>query len=308
MQDPPIWQRVLAALAYLLPWSDAFSFGRGLFGLFPALQWLGVPILPIALLEQAVPFGGLVLFLVLFLAVVRNSKVPYVIRFNVLQAILIDIVVVLVSLAFQVLQLGALDFGAELDLLTSVRRAYPDCTLRVDANGSFSSLPEGEALRRCEALADLGVHSIEQPLRAGRWVELAALCRTSPLPIALDEELIGLTSTEVRRAMLHTVRPAYIVLKPSLIGGLREANAWVDLASEVGAGWWATSALESNVGLNAIAQWTADALSSLPAADRLPQGLGTGGLFTNNLASPLAVRDGGLWIDHGPQATPWSLP
>ena len=87
MQDPPIWQRVLAALAYLLPWSDAFSFGRGLFGLFPALQWLGVPILPIALLEQAVPFGGLVLFLVLFLAVVRNSKVPYVIRFNVLQAI-----------------------------------------------------------------------------------------------------------------------------------------------------------------------------------------------------------------------------
>jgi hypothetical protein len=110
MQDPPIWQRVLAALAYLLPWSDAFSFGRGLFGLVPALQWLGVPILPIALLEQAVPFGGLVLFLVLFLAVVRNNKVPYVIRFNVLQAILIDIVVVLVSLAFQVLQLGALDF------------------------------------------------------------------------------------------------------------------------------------------------------------------------------------------------------
>ena len=110
MQDPPIWQRVLAALAYLVPWSDAFSFGRGLFGLFPALQWLGVPILPIALLEQAVPFGGLVLFLVLFLAVVRNSKVPYLIRFNVLQAILIDIVVVLVSLAFQVLQLGALDF------------------------------------------------------------------------------------------------------------------------------------------------------------------------------------------------------
>ncbi|MGA1373506.1 MAG: o-succinylbenzoate synthase [Flavobacteriales bacterium] len=216
----------------------------------------------------------------------------------------------LVSHGFTTLKfkVGALDFGAELDLLTSVRRAHPDCTLRVDANGSFSSLPEGEALRRCEALADLGVHSIEQPLRAGRWVELAALCRTSPLPIALDEELIGLTSTEVRRAMLHTVRPAYIVLKPSLIGGLREANAWVDLASEVGAGWWATSALESNVGLNAIAQWTADALSSVPAADRLPQGLGTGGLFTNNLASPLAVRDGGLWIDHGPQATSWSLP
>ncbi len=110
MQAPPIWQRLLAALAYLLPWSDAFPFGRGLIGLFPALQWLGVPALPVALVEQVVPFGGLVLFLVLFLAVVRNGRVPYPIRFNVLQAILIDIVVVLVTLAFQVLQLNALDF------------------------------------------------------------------------------------------------------------------------------------------------------------------------------------------------------
>lgn len=110
MQTSPIWQRLLAALAYLLPWSDAFPFGSNLFGLFPALQWLGLPILPIALLEQAVPFGGLVLFLVLFLAVVRNSRVPYLIRFNVLQAILVDIVVVLISLAFQVLRLNSLDF------------------------------------------------------------------------------------------------------------------------------------------------------------------------------------------------------
>ncbi|MEB3326846.1 MAG: Tic20 family protein [Synechococcus sp.] len=110
MQTSPIWQRLLAALAYLLPWSDAFPFGSNLFGLFPALQWLGLPILSIALLEQAVPFGGLVLFLVLFLAVVRNSRVPYLIRFNVLQAILVDIVVVLISLAFQVLRLNSLDF------------------------------------------------------------------------------------------------------------------------------------------------------------------------------------------------------
>jgi len=110
MQTSPIWQRLLAALAYLLPWSHAFPFGSNLFGLFPALQWLGLPILPIALLEQAVPFGGLVLFLVLFLAVVRNSRVPYLIRFNVLQAILVDIVVVLISLAFQVLRLNSLDF------------------------------------------------------------------------------------------------------------------------------------------------------------------------------------------------------
>jgi hypothetical protein len=110
MQAPPIWQRLLAALAYLLPWSDAYSFGRGLVGLFPALQWLGLPALPVALIEQVVPFGGLVLFLVLYLAVVRNARVPYLIRFNVLQAILVDIVVVLVALAFQVLQLNALDF------------------------------------------------------------------------------------------------------------------------------------------------------------------------------------------------------
>lgn len=103
MQDPPIWQRLLAAAAYLLPWSDAIPFGRALFGLFPALQWLSVPALPLAVLEQAVPFGGLVLFLVLYLAVVRNPRVPYGIRFNVLQAILIDIVLVLVSLAFQLL-------------------------------------------------------------------------------------------------------------------------------------------------------------------------------------------------------------
>ena len=110
MQAPPIWQRLLAALAYLLPWSDAYSFGQGLVGLFPALQWLGLPALPVALLEQVVPFGGLVLFLVLYLAVVRNDRVPYLIRFNVLQAILVDIVVVLVTLAFQVLQLNALTF------------------------------------------------------------------------------------------------------------------------------------------------------------------------------------------------------
>jgi uncharacterized membrane protein len=103
MQAPPIWQRLLAAAAYLLPWSDAIPFGRALFGLFPALQWLSVPALPIAVLEQAVPFGGLVLFLVLYLAVVRNAQVPYGIRFNVLQAILIDIVLVLVSLVFQLL-------------------------------------------------------------------------------------------------------------------------------------------------------------------------------------------------------------
>jgi len=103
MQAPPIWQRLLAAAAYLLPWSDAIPFGRSLFGLFPFLQWLSVPALPVAMLQQMVPFGGLVLFLALYLAVVRNGQVPYPIRFNVLQAILIDIVLVVVSLAFNLL-------------------------------------------------------------------------------------------------------------------------------------------------------------------------------------------------------------
>lgn len=110
MASIPIWQRLLALLAYLLPWSDGVAFGRYLFPLFPALQWLTLPALPVLMLQQMVPFGGFLLFLVLYLAVVRNQKVPYYLRFHVLQAILIDIVVVLVSLAFQVLQLGALDF------------------------------------------------------------------------------------------------------------------------------------------------------------------------------------------------------
>jgi hypothetical protein len=118
MQGPPIWQRLLAALAYLLPWSDALPFGQSLFGLFPALQWLSLPALPLLLLQQAVPFGGFLLFLVLFLAVVRNTKVPYLIRFNVLQAILVDILLILVSLAFSVL-LAPLGIGFALRTLSN---------------------------------------------------------------------------------------------------------------------------------------------------------------------------------------------
>jgi hypothetical protein len=118
MQGPPIWQRLLAALAYLLPWSDALPFGQSLFGLFPVLQWLSLPALPLMLLQQAVPFGGFLLFLVLFLAVVRNTKVPYLIRFNVLQAILVDILLILVSLAFRVL-LAPLGIGFALRTLSN---------------------------------------------------------------------------------------------------------------------------------------------------------------------------------------------
>jgi o-succinylbenzoate synthase len=212
----------------------------------------------------------------------------------------------LVERGFQTLKfkVGAQAHEAELALLGRVREAFPGVTVRVDANGAFSALAEGEALARLQALAALGVHSIEQPLRAGNWAAMAALCRESPLPIALDEELIGVTSREVRRAMLQSIRPAFLVLKPSLIGGLREANEWVDLAEEVGAGWWATSALESNVGLNAIAQWTADALMEVAAAQRLPQGLGTGGLFTNNVEVGLSVAEGQIRRTP-PQSAPW---
>lgn len=190
-------------------------------------------------------------------------------------------------------KVGTLRFEEELELAREIRRRAGTRTLRVDANGAFSVSESGwTPLRKCEALAELELHSIEQPLKAGNWKEMEALCAASPLPIALDEELIGLNTTELRRGMLGLVKPAYLVLKPSLVGGLREANHWIDLAAEVGAGWWATSALESNIGLDAIAQWTADAA---PAS--VAQGLGTGGLFVNNIESPLEVRDGALWAN-----------
>jgi o-succinylbenzoate synthase len=194
-------------------------------------------------------------------------------------------------------KIGTMPFEAELELVAEIRRRCPVAdgfTLRVDANGAFSKDEKGwRPLQKCEALAAYELHSIEQPLKAGHWKEMQALCEASPLPIALDEELIGLTTTELRRGMLGLVKPAFVVLKPSLIGGLREANHWIDLAAEIGAGWWATSALESNVGLNAIAQWAADAM----ADSGVPQGLGTGGLFVNNVEAPLVVRDGFLWLE-----------
>ena len=140
------------------------------------------------------------------------------------------------------------------------------------------------------------IHSVEQPIRPGQWKKMQLVCQGSPIPIALDEELIGVHDTALRRNLLHLVKPDYIILKPSLIGGFVEANHWIDLAAEVDAAWWATSALESNVGLNAIAQWAADAISEDPMP--LPQGLGTGSLFTDNIPSPLVVSGGTLRMDH----------
>jgi o-succinylbenzoate synthase len=193
-------------------------------------------------------------------------------------------------------KVGAHDWDTELGMLQQVRERYPspDFTLRVDANGAFSSLSLDETRARLEALARLKIHSIEQPLKPHDRDGLAELCEENILPIALDESLIGVHVLKDRMQLLDQVRPQFLVLKPSLIGGLDAATVWSRLAEQRGVGWWATSALESNVGLNAIAQWTAVQPALSPDGARLPQGLGTGGLFINNLPSPLAVTNGTL--------------
>lgn len=178
------------------------------------------------------------------------------------------------------LKIGALDFELECSLLSSLRQRFDKSVLqiRVDANGAFS--PE-EALGKLERLSQFDIHSIEQPIAVNQWVKMKQLCDSSPIPIALDEELIGRCTDLQKQALLEAVAPHYLILKPSLIGGWTGANRWAALAEEQGIEWWATSALESNVGLNAIAQWCADKHVSMP------QGLGTGQLFTNNIQSPL---------------------
>src|SRR5690606_13657709 len=148
------------------------------------------------------------------------------------------------------------------------------------ANGAFSA---NEALEKLKRLSDCDLHSIEQPIKAGQWQEMARLCEETPLPIALDEELIGVFSVTKKQELLQTIKPQYIILKPSLIGGFRESDLWIKLAENQNSGWWITSALESNIGLNAIAQYTYSKNS------KLPQGLGTGSLYTNNIISPLEI-------------------
>jgi L-alanine-DL-glutamate epimerase-like enolase superfamily enzyme len=178
----------------------------------------------------------------------------------------------------------------ELELLRYIRAEYgPDITLRLDANGAFSP---SEALDILNAFAAFGIHSIEQPLRAGQADEMANLCRTSPIPIALDEELIGVETHEEKAALLNDVKPPFIILKPTLLGGLHATREWIALAEARNIGWWITSALESNIGLNAIAQFTAEMDS------RHIHGLGTGGLFENNIASPLYIHRGALYHCH----------
>ncbi|MDE6757050.1 MAG: o-succinylbenzoate synthase [Muribaculaceae bacterium] len=188
------------------------------------------------------------------------------------------------------LKIGGIDFENELDILHSIRKHYsPDSLeLRLDANGAFT--PEN-AMSRLERLSKYTIHSIEQPIKAGQISSMAAICRESPIPIALDEELIGLKSSEEKRAIIDEIMPSYIILKPTLCGGFKESDQWIEIAKSMGIGWWATSALESNIGLNAIARWTATHNVSMP------QGLGTGQVYSNNIDSPLRLEGERLTSD-----------
>ena len=186
------------------------------------------------------------------------------------------------------LKVGAIDFDQEVDLIAYIRREFKhqNLELRLDANGAFDT---EDALEKLKVLSDFNIHSIEQPIKQGQIEIMAQLCRTSPIPIALDEELIGIFETSKRKELLELINPTYIILKPSLLGGLEDADEWISLAEDLGIGWWATSALESNIGLNAIAQWISNKnVTTL-------QGLGTGQLYTNNFQSPLTVSNGKLF-------------
>lgn len=181
------------------------------------------------------------------------------------------------------------DWQSEKEVIKSIRNKFPkeQIELRVDANGAFS--PE-QAKLVLEELAELEIHSIEQPIQAGNWKAMAQLCKNTPTPIALDEELIGVLNIESKKELLKAIKPQYIILKPSLIGGFSGSDEWIDLAEKNNIDWWITSALESNIGLNAIAQYTYN------KKNPMPQGLGTGGLFTNNFPSPLILKGENLWF------------
>ena len=190
------------------------------------------------------------------------------------------------------LKIGAIDFFKELDLIKRIRDVYTkeQVELRVDANGGF--LPEN-AMSQLEALAKYDIHSIEQPIKQHQWPKMAQLCRETPLSIALDEELIGVNVRSMKQALLDTVRPQYIILKPSLHGGIYGCNEWIELANQRGIGSWITSALESNIGLHAIAHYAAKVYG--PNV-QMPQGLGTGQLFTDNIPMPLEIRGDKLFV------------
>lgn len=196
------------------------------------------------------------------------------------------------------MKIGAIDFEKELLLLKIIRENYSEreIELRVDANGAFSP---SEALKKLEQLSKFRIHSIEQPIKQGQWKEMAELCRKTSMPVALDEELIGIKSKEEKKKLLSEINPQYIILKPTLVGGFSESLDWINAAKEKNIGWWVTSSLESNIGLNAIAQWT------YALGNSMPQGLGTGQLFTNNFDCPLHLTSDKLYFN---PETNWNLP
>ncbi|MFK8005117.1 MAG: o-succinylbenzoate synthase [Saprospiraceae bacterium] len=186
------------------------------------------------------------------------------------------------------MKIGAIDFDTEIKLLKNIRKRFSknEIEIRVDANGAFQ--PGEDALQKLNTLAKLDIHSIEQPIKQGQIEEMEDLCCKTPLPIALDEELIGVFKKEEKEELITFIQPQYIILKPSFVGGFKGSQEWIDAATRYDIPWWITSALESNVGLNAIAQWT------FSLNNPMHQGLGTGGLYTNNFPSPLFVEQGAL--------------
>ncbi|UZO80204.1 o-succinylbenzoate synthase [Aquimarina sp. ERC-38] len=188
------------------------------------------------------------------------------------------------------MKIGAIDFKKELALLESIRFNFSanQIELRVDANGAFNP---SEAIEKLKQLSQYQLHSIEQPIKPRQIKEMQRLCAETPLPIALDEELIGVLDKKSQQTLLETIQPQYIILKPSLIGGIKGTNQWIENTTRLKIGWWVTSALESNVGLNAIARYT------YTLQNNMPQGLGTGGLYTNNIDSPLYIKNGTLGYD-----------
>lgn len=194
------------------------------------------------------------------------------------------------------IKIGAIEFEEELKFINAMRKDYPQnyFEIRLDANGAFGMDDVREKLRR---LSKHNIHSIEQPIKQGNWAAMAQLCSETPIPIALDEELIGVYLYEEKEKLISSIKPQYIILKPSLLGGFKQCEQWIEIANKYKIGWWVTSALESNIGLNAIAQWTYTLRS------KLPQGLGTGQLYINNIVSPLLIEDSKLWY----MGDGWSL-
>ncbi len=195
------------------------------------------------------------------------------------------------------IKIGSISLDDELSLLRHIRKLFPKdrIQIRLDANGAFSF---NDVFRVLDLLAPFDIHSVEQPIKAGNWQAMHEVCKNTPIPVALDEELIGLHDAEYKVQLLDEINPQFIVIKPTLVGGLRETEEWIQLAAQRAIGWWVTSALESNIGLNAIAQFTANQKLEIP------QGLGTGQLFHNNISSPLKIEKGRLFYD---KSISWDL-